>query len=73
MKMRDEMENSDAGLLGLCIKSCGASEVTRFLELFLLSEEQAEGYNGAVDEEAADNTHDHGRNLDLIAMCEDDR
>lgn len=37
-------------------------------ELFLFSEEHGEAYDRAVDEQTADNTHDHGLDPNLFGV-----
>jgi hypothetical protein len=39
------------------------------LEVFRLLEEHGERNDGAIDQEAADNAHDHGRYLNDLTMC----
>lgn len=43
------------------------------LELLLLSEEHGETYNGAVDEQAADDAHDHCFDTDHVGVGKDYR
>ena len=43
------------------------------LELLLLVEEHGKAYDRPVDQQAADNAHDHGLYPDEIAMREDGR
>ena len=40
------------------------------LELLLLSEEHGEADDGAVDEQTADNAHDHSLNTNLLGVCQ---
>lgn len=44
----------------------------RRLELFLLSEEHGEADDGSVDEQAADDAHDHGFDADLFGVGQHD-
>ncbi len=45
----------------------------RRLELLLLLEEHGEADDGAVDQETADDRHEHGWDLNETRVCEDDR
>lgn len=42
------------------------------LELLLLSEEHGEADNGAINEQSADDAHNHSLNADLLGMSEYD-
>ena len=41
------------------------------LEFLLLSEEHSEADDGAVNEQTADDAHDHCLNADLLSVCQD--
>lgn len=52
--------------------ACHISPSTARLELLLFSEEHGETYDGAVDEQTADNAHDHCFDADLFRVRQDD-
>jgi hypothetical protein len=47
--------------------------VVRTLEVLFLVEEHAEADDGAIDEETADDGHDHGLDCNETGVGEDDR
>ena len=50
-----------------------ASIPNHWLKLLLFPEKHGETDDGCVDQKAADNRHDHGRDLDGAAVGEDSR